>query len=234
MIRLNATNPLRFIVLKTIAACLMTMLLYKPSQAASVAQIQGWNKQAFSAYEANRVRQAARFYFKASLAGDASARYNLASMKVRQETTLISQSKANLWLKQTAQSGLSPAQFSYGLLLELGEHLPRDIAQANAWFEKAAKQGHAEASLSLATAYFLGRGIEQDDAKAAYWYEKAAEGGEVAAQYSLATMYLQGHGVAKNLDQALNWFTQAARQGDLAAKEMARVLTQTLTRERSN
>jgi uncharacterized protein len=195
------------------------------------ARIEAWNAAAFKAYEQNKHGFASRLFMNAARAGDLSARYNLASMKIRQETTLISLAQALSWTSQAAHEGLAPAQFSYGLLLELGQVLKQDLSAATHWFEKAAMQGHQEAALALATACFLGRGHALDYEKAALWYEKAADAGEVAAQYSLASMYLTGLGVKLNLESALLWFSAAARQGDVVAKEQARIIAERLATE---
>ncbi len=194
-------------------------------------QIDIWNASAFEAYEKNKHGSASRLFMNAARAGDLSAKYNLASMKIRQETTLISLGQALSWTKQAAHNGLAPAQFSYGLLLEMGQYLKQDLGASTSWFEKAAKQGHQEAALALATACFLGRGHPLDYQKAALWYEKAAEAGEVAAQYSLASMYLTGLGVKLDLESALLWFRAAARQGDVVAKEQARIIAKRLATE---
>lgn len=200
-------------------------------QSVKAAQIESWNRSAFKSYEENHLITASRLFLKAAKAGDISAQYNLASMKIRQETTLISLVQALSWTRQAAQQGLAPAQFSYGLLLELGQYLQQDLKASTSWFEKAAAQGHQEAALALATACFLGRGHPLDYEKAALWYEKAADAGEVAAQYSLASMYLTGLGVKLNLESALLWFSAAARQGDVVAKEQARIIAERLATE---
>jgi uncharacterized protein len=185
-----------------------------------------WNRQAFQAYEANQLVRASRLYRKAALAGDWNARYNLASMVMRGESQSVSHRQAIRWIAHSAHHGLAPAQFSYGLLLELGEDVSKDLVAANLWYEKAARQGHAEAALAVATGYFLGRGSTQNYSLAAYWYDKAAQAGESAAQYSLAMMYLTGLGISSDREKALEWFTMSARQGDLAAKAQAKWLNE--------
>jgi uncharacterized protein len=200
-------------------------------RAIPTSRIEAWNGSAFKAYEDNKLTLASRLFLSAARAGDLGAKYNLASMKIRQETTYISLAQALNWMKLAAHGGLAPAQFSYGLLLESGQSLKQDLRASSHWFEEAAKQGHQEAALALATACFLGRGHPLDYEKAALWYEKAAQAGEVAAQYSLASMYLTGLGVKLNLESALLWFSAAARQGDVVAKEQARIIVERLATE---
>lgn len=197
----------------------------------STAQIDAWKASAFAAYEENKHALASRLFMNAARAGDMSAKYNLASMRIRQETTLIPLGQALSWTKQAAHNGFAPAQFSYGHLLELGQYIKQDLSAATSWFESAAKQGHQEAALALATACFLGRGHPLDYEKAARWYEKAADAGDIAAQYSLASMYLTGLGVRLDLESALLWFSAAARQGDVVAKEQARIIAKRLASE---
>ncbi len=199
--------------------------------AALAARIEAWNASAFQAYEANQYSLASRLFMNAASVGDMSAQYNLASMRIRQETSLISLAQALSWTKQAAHQGLAPAQFSYGHLLELGQYLKQDLSASTRWFESAAKQGHQDAALALATSCFLGRGHPLDYEKAALWYERAADAGDIAAQYSLASMYLTGLGVKLDLESALLWFSAAARQGDVVAKEQARIIAKRLATE---
>jgi TPR repeat protein len=132
-----------------------------------------WNALAIKAYEDNKLTVAAPLFAKAARAGDLIAKYNLASMRIRDETRLVSQAQALAWISMAAQAGLAPAQFSNAMLFELGRNRRQDIVAANYWFEKAALQGHPEAALALATACFLGRGHALDYSKAALWYELA-------------------------------------------------------------
>ncbi len=196
-------------------------------------RVEALMQSAFNAYQANKFGLAAKSFMSAAKSGDVLAKYNLASMRIREQTKLISMSQSLAWIRFSAEKGLSNAQFSYGTLLDLGEHVEQDLFASTRWFEKAARQGHEEAALALATACFIGRGHALDYQKAAFWYEKAATAGDVAAQYSIASMYLTGLGVPLDLETALVWFSAAARQGDVVAKEQARLLVARIAKERT-
>ncbi|MCL4748052.1 MAG: hypothetical protein KJZ83_21975, partial [Burkholderiaceae bacterium] len=73
----------------SIALCSALCLGQAPSLAAGPAQhdqVRQWNLQAFEAYERAEVARAVSLYDKAARAGDASARYNLAVIRIREES----------------------------------------------------------------------------------------------------------------------------------------------------
>ena len=51
---------------------------------------------------------------------------------------------------------------SLGLLLETGDHAPKDLKAAYALYEKAAERGSADGALDLAVALVKGKGIDED------------------------------------------------------------------------
>ena len=197
-------------------------------------ELRRWNRDAFAAYERDDLPLALSLYQKAARAGDPSAKYNLAVMRVRDETTRPSLDDALRLLRESASAGFAPAQFMLGSMLDAGQFVTRSSAEAARWFGLAAKQGHPDAALALGLQYFLGRGVAQDYALAARWYRQAAEADDVAAQYILASMYEQGLGVAADLESALLWYTAAARQGDVAARVKAKALVERMARERES
>ena len=197
-------------------------------------EVSRWNRDAFAAYERDDLPLALSLYQKAARAGDPSAKYNLAVMRVRDETTRPSLDDALRLLRESASAGFAPAQFMLGSMLDAGQFVTRSSAEAARWFGLAAKQGHPDAALALGLQYFLGRGVAQDYALAARWYRQAAEADDVAAQYILASMYEQGLGVAADLESALLWYTAAARQGDVAARVKAKALVERMARERES
>lgn len=202
--------------------------------AGAAAEVVRWNREAFDLYEAGQTERALSLYMKAAARGDPSARYNVAVIRLRDDSRRPSLATAIGHLRASAQAGFAPAQLMLGALLESGRHVTASQSEATAWFAKAAEQGLVDAQLSLATQYYLGRGVAQDYAAAARWYLAAAEGGDVAAQYMAASMLATGLGVQRNLREALQWYTAAARQGDIAAREQARVLTERLAREQES
>ncbi len=80
-----------------------------------------------------------------------------------------------------AEQGDAQAQFSYGLLYENGDGVPRDYAKARQWYEKAAVQGDAKAQLYLGLQSSFGQGVPMDVVEAYMWYSLAAGNGNMHA-----------------------------------------------------
>jgi len=76
-----------------------------------------------------------------------------------------------------AEQGDARAQFSFGLLYENGDGIPRDYAKARQWYEKAAAQGDAKAQLYLGLQSSFGQGVPMDVVEAYMWYSLAAGNG---------------------------------------------------------
>lgn len=80
-----------------------------------------------------------------------------------------------------AEQGDARAQFSYGLLYENGDGVPRDYAKARQWYEKAAAQGDGKAQLYLGLQSSFGQGVPLDAVEAYMWYSLAAGNGNMHA-----------------------------------------------------
>jgi uncharacterized protein len=80
-----------------------------------------------------------------------------------------------------AEQGDARAQFSFGLLYENGDGVPRDYAKARHWYEKAAAQGDAKAQLYLGLQSSFGQGGPMDLVQAYMWYSLAAGNGNAYA-----------------------------------------------------
>ena len=80
-----------------------------------------------------------------------------------------------------AEQGDARAQFSFGLLYENGDGVPRDYAKARQWYEKAAAQGDAKAQLYLGMQCSFGQGGPVDLVQAYMWYSLAAGNGNAHA-----------------------------------------------------
>ena len=70
---------------------------------------------------------------------------------------------------------------SLGLLLETGDHAPKDLKAAYALYEKAAERGSADGALDLAVALTTGKGINVDIPRALPAVQKASDGGSARA-----------------------------------------------------
>jgi len=80
-----------------------------------------------------------------------------------------------------AEQGDARAQFSFGLLYENGDGVPRDYAEARQWYTKAAAQGDAKAQLYLGLQSSFGQGVPTDLVEAYMWYSLAAGNGNAHA-----------------------------------------------------
>ena len=80
-----------------------------------------------------------------------------------------------------AEQGDAKAQFSFGLLYENGDGVPRDYTKARQWYEKAAAQGDAKAQLYLGMQSSFGQGVPMDLVEAYMWYSLAAGNGNAHA-----------------------------------------------------
>ena len=113
-----------------------------------------------------------------------------------------------------AQKGHAKAQFSIGMMYELGGGVEKDYAKAAKWYQHAAEQGDIYAQTNLGLLYLYGMGVMKDEYKAATWLTKAALRGHDEAQNKLGIMYVDGTGSPKNsLSMAYTWFSIAAASG---------------------
>jgi TPR repeat protein len=80
-----------------------------------------------------------------------------------------------------AEQGDARAQFSFGLLYENGDGVPRDYTKARQWYEKAAAQGDVKAQLYLGLQSSFGQGGPVDLVQAYMWYSLAAGNGNAHA-----------------------------------------------------
>ena len=113
-----------------------------------------------------------------------------------------------------AKNGHAKAQFSIGLMYELGGGVPKDYAKAARWYQNSAEQGNIYAQTNLGLLYLYGMGVAKDESRAAAWLTKAAHQGHDEAQNKLGIMYIDGTGAPKNsLSMAYTWFSIAAASG---------------------
>ncbi|HWU49866.1 MAG TPA: hypothetical protein VN042_08325 [Asticcacaulis sp.] len=135
-------------------------------------------------------------------------------------------------LKQVANQGYAPAQFSLSLLYNGQDRLiPADKTQARLWTQRAAEGGVAKAMYNLGAMYYEGEGGSQDHSLAAMWFRKAAERGVKDSQYNLGVLYERGDGVPLNPSEAYKWLRIAGNSGDKVAAREADDLSAQLTDE---
>jgi TPR repeat protein len=116
--------------------------------------------------------------------------------------------------ERLAYQGDAVAQFNLGLMYEMGNGMPRNLARAARWYRKAADQDYGEAEFNLGALYAAGQGVPQDYVQAVKWWRKAADQGNSAAQSNLGVVYASGTGVSKDYAEAAKWWRKAANQRD--------------------
>ena len=118
-----------------------------------------------------------------------------------------------------AEAGDPEAQFRRGLLFDLGQGVPKDLATAYMWYRRAAEAGLAQAQFNVAVMQDSGLVGPRNAVEAARWYTKAAAQGHHRAQYNLAQLYASGDGVLSNTAKAKAWYRVAAHGGLTAAAD---------------
>jgi hypothetical protein len=99
-----------------------------------------------------------------------------------------------------------------------------------------AEQGNAAAENTLGLRYALGdekEGIKPDERESVRWFTRGATHGNLAAQSKLALLYWVGRGVPKDPNQAYFWAVLARSRGAEGSKDLARVLSSSMTRAQS-
>ena len=114
--------------------------------------------------------------------------------------------------RKAADAGDARAMVSLGLLLETGDHTPKDLKGAYALYEKAADRGSADGALDLAVALVRGKGIDVDVPRALALLKKASDGGSARATFNLATLIDRGVG-GRPKGEALDLFHRAGADG---------------------
>jgi TPR repeat protein len=92
-----------------------------------------------------------------------------------------------MWLKKSADQGLSDAQSSYGLLLLRGDAgLESNPAEAARYLKPAVEAGIPEAMNALAMMHQIGNGVPTDTAETERLYRMASMAGNAKAQANFA------------------------------------------------
>jgi TPR repeat protein len=120
--------------------------------------------------------------------------------------------------RSLADQGNALAQYSIGVMYDIGGGVKKDYQEALKWYRLAAAQGHASAQYSIGVMYTHGLGVTKNYQEALKWHRLAADQGNADAQYNIGYMYTHGIGVTKNYQEALKWYRLSAAQGDAAAQ----------------
>ena len=113
--------------------------------------------------------------------------------------------------RKAADANDARAMVSLGLMLETGDHAPKDLKAAYALYEKAAERGSADGAIDLAVALVSGKGIEVNKPRAVALLDKASESGSPRATYDLAA--LVSSGVGGRPSNAVELFRRAGDNG---------------------
>ena len=113
--------------------------------------------------------------------------------------------------RQAAEAGDARAMYSLGLMLETGDHAPKDLKAAYALYEKAAQRGLADGAINLAVALAEGNGVAKNLPRAAALLRQASASGSARATYDLAE--LAEHGLGGKKSDALDLYKRAASFG---------------------
>jgi TPR repeat protein len=113
--------------------------------------------------------------------------------------------------RKAADAGDARAMYSLGLMLETGDHAPKDLEAAYALYEKAADRGLADGAINLAVALAEGKGVDKNLPRAYALLTQASQAGSARATYDLAEFAEHGYG-GKTAD-ALTLYRRAAELG---------------------
>ncbi len=147
--------------------------------------------------------------------GEAAARHpeiaHYAALLARATAAAGRLDEAYALYKKAAEAGDARAMYSLGVMLETGDHAPKDPKAAYALYEKAAQRGLADGAINLAVALAQGAGIEKDLPRAYALLQKASDAGSARATYDLAEFAEHGFGGKKS--DALDLYKRAASFG---------------------
>jgi uncharacterized protein len=122
---------------------------------------------------ARDVQQAAFWYDRAAVAGDADAMISLALMLFKGDVVPADPVRARALLQGAAKT--SPLGMrNLALALESGDGGPRDLVAARYWYRRAAEHGNTNAMVRVAEMYARGEGGPVDATEAKRWSAAAA------------------------------------------------------------
>ena len=175
--------------------------------------------------------QARAWLEKAAASEDPYALYALGrAMDESQGAALADPVRAADLFRRAAEKGHPYAALRYGIALQDGNGVKKDLTAAQNWLLQAQRAGVPEASLALGD--MLVRTPANKDkaanqkvvAMAIGWFEAAAEAGVASAQFKLANAYFAGACVPRDVAKALVWYERAARQGLAEAQHALGIL----------
>jgi hypothetical protein len=133
------------------------------------------------------------------------------------------------FLRQSADSGHSDAQYRYGTCLRDGIFCERDDFLTFKYTRMSADNGNPFGQNLCGLYLDEGRAIAKDHAKAAQFYKLSADQGYARGQNNYGLCLENGRGVAQNVIEAVKYYKMSADQGH-AIMELASTLAKVLHR----
>lgn len=150
---------------------------------------------------------AAERFFKLSADQDnAPALYNLSKITETKDPVRSAE-----YMHKAAQLGLTEAEVSYGLMLERGFGVKKNVHEAIKYYKLAAKKNDKNAQYNLALMLLN----NADFNKASILFKKSADQGHKLAALNLASMYEKGLGTERNIESAVKYYQIAASSSTL-------------------
>ncbi len=124
------------------------------------------------------------------------------------------------WYEKAAAAGNPSAWHNLGVMYELGQGVPQNLAQAAFHYRQATTKGNLPSAWhNMGLLYAEGNLGQIKDSKTAFeFFKKAAEQNFAPAQRAVAHALATGQGVSLNLAQAVKWYLRAANLNDAEAQ----------------
>jgi len=113
--------------------------------------------------------------------------------------------KAVPLLKQAAELGIAEAQYNFGVTLENGYGIEKNIDSAFYWYLKSANQGWNDGLYKMMMAHANGIGAEQSNDKAFEYALACASNNDITCMFNVVGAYQDGLGTEKDLEKMLEW-----------------------------
>jgi TPR repeat protein len=117
--------------------------------------------------------------------------------------------EAKRWIQQSADQGLTKAQYLLGVGYISGDFGEKDDTKGLSWIRKAADGHYADAQWFLGLRHLSGEGVSIDEKRAAALFAEAAEQDHAPACVALGSCYADGIGVENDPDKAVQWLAKA-------------------------
>jgi TPR repeat protein len=122
------------------------------------------------------------------------------------------------YLEMSANQGNCAAQYNYGVCLQNGWGVDRDVAEAARYIKLAADQGDADAQCAYGTCLFKGLGVKQDQKLALSYFKASARQGNLTARCNYGIGIFQS-GVKATITPNSTTEQQPGNTGDCGSKE---------------